>query len=248
MNQTPDQTPNPTLKQEIDTLVRLQQIETEMIRLQQEVKKVENQKKELTTRLNAFKSALDGEKLSLESLQNQCTDLEEEIRVVNDRIIKSNETLRMVKTNKEYQVLLREVDDNKKRKNALEDHVLSLYEQREAAETRVKETQVQYDQLHEQIQAEMAKIDEQTLDDREQLSELESQQRSIGESLDPALLNRFRRIAKMNQGQAVARISNETCMGCFMNVPPQLCIEVRRWKQMISCPQCSRILYHIDEE
>jgi predicted nucleic acid-binding Zn-ribbon protein len=37
-------------------------------------------------------------------------------------------------------------------------------------------------------------------------------------------------------------------MGCFMNVPPQLCIEVRRWKQMISCPQCSRILYHIDEE
>jgi predicted nucleic acid-binding Zn-ribbon protein len=62
------------------------------------------------------------------------------------------------------------------------------------------------------------------------------------------VLNRFRRIAKMNQGQAVARISNETCMGCFMNVPPQLCIEVRRLKQMISCPQCSRILYHIDEE
>jgi predicted nucleic acid-binding Zn-ribbon protein len=52
----------------------------------------------------------------------------------------------------------------------------------------------------------------------------------------------------MNQGQAVARISNETCMGCFMNVPPQLCIEVQRGKQMISCPQCSRILYHIADE
>ncbi len=72
--------------------------------------------------------------------------------MVNDRIIKSNETLRMVKTNKEYQLLLREVDDNKKRKNSIEDHLLTLYEQREAAEVKLKETEAQYVQLKEQIQ------------------------------------------------------------------------------------------------
>jgi predicted nucleic acid-binding Zn-ribbon protein len=239
---------NETLKKEIETLVRLQQIELEMIRLQQEVDKVENEKKGLAARLAAFESALEADRLALAQVQQQCTDLEQEIQVVNDRIIKSNETLRMVKTNKEYQVLLREVDDNKKRKNGLEDHVLTLYEQREAAEVRLKETEAQYLELKQQILAEQAKIDELTIDDREQLTELEEQQRSIGESLNPALLNRFRRIARMNQGQAVARISDETCMGCFMNVPPQLCIEVQRGNQMISCPQCSRILYHIDEE
>ncbi len=239
---------NETLKKEIETLVRLQQIELEMIRLQQEVDKVENEKKGLAARLAAFESALEADRLALAQVQQQCTDLEQEIQVVNDRIIKSNETLRMVKTNKEYQVLLREVDDNKKRKNGLEDHVLTLYEQREAAEVRLKETEAQYLELKQQILAEQAKIDELTMDDREQLAELEEQQRSIGESLNPALLNRFRRIARMNQGQAVARISDETCMGCFMNVPPQLCIEVQRGNQMISCPQCSRILYHIDEE
>jgi len=238
---------NETLKKEIETLVRLQQIELEMIRLQQEVDKVENEKKGLAARLAAFESALEADRLALAQVQQQCTDLEQEIQVVNDRIIKSNETLRMVKTNKEYQVLLREVDDNKKRKNGLEDHVLTLYEQREAAEVRLKETEAQFLELKQQILAEQAKIDELTMDDREQLAELEEQQRSIGESLNPALLNRFRRIARMNQGQAVARISDETCMGCFMNVPPQLCIEVQRGNQMISCPQCSRILYHIDE-
>jgi len=238
---------NETLKKEIETLVRLQQIELEMIRLQQEVDKVENEKKGLAARLAAFESALEADRLALSQVQQQCTDLEQEIQVVNDRIIKSNETLRMVKTNKEYQVLLREVDDNKKRKNGLEDHVLTLYEQREAAEVRLKETEAQFLELKQQILAEQAKIDELTMDDREQLAELEEQQRSIGESLNPALLNRFRRIARMNQGQAVARISDETCMGCFMNVPPQLCIEVQRGNQMISCPQCSRILYHIDE-
>jgi uncharacterized protein len=238
---------NQTLKKEIDTLVQLQKIELEMNQLRQAVEKVENKKKELAVRLTAFESALDAEKQALDQIHQQCTDLEDEIQVVNDRIIKSNETLRMVKTNKEYQVLLREVDDNKKRKNSLEDHVLALYEQREAAEGRVNESQSQFLQLKEQIQAEQAKIDEQTIGDKERLSELEEQQQSIGETLDPVLMNRFRRIAKMNQGQAVARVRKETCMGCFMNVPPQLCIEVQRGKQMISCPQCSRILYHIDE-
>jgi len=238
---------NQTLKKQIDTLVQLQKIELEMNQLRQAVEKVENEKKDLAVRLTAFESALDAEKQALEQIQQQCTDLEKEIQVVNDRIIKSNETLRMVKTNKEYQVLLREVDDNKKRKNSLEDHVLTLYEQREAAEIRVNESQSQFLQLKEQVQAEQAKIDEQTLGDKGRLSVLEEQQQSTGNSLDPALLTRFRRIAKMNQGQAVARVSNETCMGCFMNVPPQLCIEVQRGNQMISCPQCSRILYHIDE-
>lgn len=239
---------NETLKKEIDTLVRLQQIELEMIRLQQEVEKVENEKKGLAAQLAAFESVLSADRQALEQLHQQCSDLEEEIRVVNDRIIKSNETLRMVKTNKEYQVLLREVDDNKKRKNSLEDLALTVYEQREAAEIRVKETEAQYLQLNAKIQAEQARIDELTLADREQLAALGAQQQSIGESLDNALMDRFRRIARMNQGQAVARISNETCMGCFMNVPPQLCIEVQRGNQMIFCPQCSRILYHIKEE
>ncbi len=239
---------NQTLKKEIDTLVQLQQIETEILRLRQEVDKVEKEKTALAAQLAQFESALDADRQTLDQVRQQCTDLEGEIQVVNDRIIKSNETLRMVKTNKEYQVLLREVDDNKKRKNSIEDHVLGLYEQRETAEVKLKETEAQYVQIKEQIGAQQAKIDEQTMDDREQLAELEARQQSIGETLEPALLTRFRRIAKMNLGQAVAKISNETCMGCFMNVPPQLCIEVQRGNQMIFCPQCSRILYHVKEE
>ncbi len=196
---------NQTLKKEIDTLVQLQQIETEILRLRQEVDKVEKEKTALAAQLAQFESALDADRQTLDQVRQQCTDLEGEIQVVNDRIIKSNETLRMVKTNKEYQVLLREVDDNKKRKNSIEDHVLGLYEQRETAEVKLKETEAQYVQIKEQIGAQQAKIDEQTMDDREQLAELEARQQSIGETLEPALLTRFRRIAKMNLGQAVAK-------------------------------------------
>jgi len=167
---------------------------------------------------------------------------------VDDRIIKSNETLRMVKTNKEYQVLLREVDDNKKRKDALESQLLEFYDQRETMQARVKESEQQFVQLEQQIKAEQAEIDKKTVDDRELLAESLEQQKKIGQDLDPALMTRFRKVSRMNQGQAVAQVRNESCMGCFMNVPPQLCIEVQRGNQLISCPQCSRILYHVNDD
>jgi len=239
---------NQTLKQDIETLVRLQEIESEILRLQSVIQKVEKEKIALASRLNAFKTDLDTSLQALEEIQQKCTDAEQEIKTVDDRIIKSNETLRMVKTNKEYQVLLREVDDNKKRKDALESQLLEFYDQRETMQARVKESEQQFVQLEQQIKAEQAEIDKKTVDDRELLAESLEQQKKIGQDLDPALMTRFRKVSRMNQGQAVAQVRNESCMGCFMNVPPQLCIEVQRGNQLISCPQCSRILYHVNDD
>ncbi|HRF90200.1 MAG TPA: C4-type zinc ribbon domain-containing protein, partial [Desulfobacter postgatei] len=173
-----------------------------------------------------------------------CIDSENEIKRVDARIIKSNETLRNVTTNKEYQVLLREVDDNKKRKDALETELLQIMEEREKSQAVVNESTKEYQQLEEQIKAEQNQIEEQTTKDRKLLEEYIKSQKEIGVSLDPKLLDRFKRISKMNQGSAVANVQDEVCLGCFMNIPPQLYIEVQRGNQLILCPQCSRILYY----
>jgi hypothetical protein len=36
---------------------------------------------------------------------------------------------------------------------------------------------------------------------------------------------------------------NETCQGCFVNVPPQMFIEVQKNNSLVRCPNCNRILY-----
>ena len=233
-------------KQDIETLVRLQEAETEIVRLQSVLEKVKKEKKKLAVKLSDFQTALDKNKDALQTVHNACKDMENEIRVVDERIIKSNENLRMVKTNKEYQVLLREVDDNKKRKDALETELLEHLDEKEKIEALVNETTTQYLQLKEQIEAEQAKIEEKSTNDKQDLEDFLLQKEDIGKSLDAFLMNRFSKISKMNSGQAVVEVRNEVCMGCFMNIPPQLFIEVQRATSLISCPQCSRILYFKD--
>ncbi|RLB93192.1 MAG: nucleotide-binding protein, partial [Deltaproteobacteria bacterium] len=187
-------------KPDIATLVKLQEAETEIVRLQAVLGKVENEKIKLASRLKQFEKALIQNREDLARAQSECRDSEHEIQIVDDRIIKSNEHLRMVKTNKEYQVLLREVDDNKKRKDALETELLEFMDEREKSEIIVNESEREYELLSEQILAQQAEMEKKCSDDKELLEEYLAQQKDIGKRLDPSLMDRFRKISKMNQG------------------------------------------------
>lgn len=237
---------NDISKPDIETLVKLQEAETQIFRLKTVLEKVEKEKEKLSTRLKQFGNALEDNKKDLSSAVTACRDIETEIQIIDDRIVKSNEKLKMVKTNKEYQLFLREVDDNKKRKDALETELLEHLDEKEKMEKIVQESEQEYQLLKDQIDAEQKDIDKKSIDDREQLDEYLARQEEIGKNLDPSLMNRFAKVSKMNGGLAVVNVKNEVCMGCFMNVPPQLYIEVQRGKSLISCPQCSRILYYIN--
>ncbi len=237
---------NDISKQDIETLVKLQEAETQVVRLRAVLEKVEKKKGKLTAQLKQFENALEENKENLLHVAADCTDIEMEIQVVDDRIIKSNEKLRMVKTNKEYQLFLREVDDNKKRKDALETELLEYLDEKEKIEGNVQESEKEYLLLKDQIETEQKDIGKKSKDDRELLDEYLAQQKDIGKNIDPSLMNRFVKISKMNNGLAVVNVRKEVCMGCFMNIPPQLYIEVQRGDSLISCPQCSRILYYVN--
>ena len=132
---------NDSSKQDIEALIKLQEAETQIVRLRAVLKKVEKKKGEISAKLKLFGNALEAKKENLSTAIMNCKDSEREIQVVDDRIIKSNETLRMVKTNKEYQIFLREVDDNKKRKDVFETELLEYLDAKEEIEENVQESE-----------------------------------------------------------------------------------------------------------
>jgi len=239
---------NDISKPDIKALIKLQEAETQIVRLKSVLEKIEKQKEKLSSKLKKFGNALEKQKEKLLVASKACRDSEMEIQVVDARIIKSNENLRMVKTNKEYTVVLREVDDNKKRKDAFETELLEYLDVKEKIEESVQESQKEFDLLKDQIETEQKEIEQKSIDDRELLEEYLTSQNKIGKNLDPLLMERFSKISKMNQGLAVINVDDEICRGCFMNIPPQLYIEVQRGNAVILCPQCSRILYHKEKK
>ncbi len=66
--------------------------------------------------------------------------------------------------------------------------------------------------------------------------------------IDKNVLSQYNLIKSRRNGIAVVEINSNTCSGCFMNLPPQLVIEVRKKNKIIQCPSCQRILVWNDEK
>jgi predicted nucleic acid-binding Zn-ribbon protein len=56
----------------------------------------------------------------------------------------------------------------------------------------------------------------------------------------PAELAQKYEILKKRYRQAIAPVDNDFCLGCFQRLPTQL---LTRSKDIITCPNCGRILY-----
>ncbi len=232
-----------TIKENINTLVKLQVAEQEIIRLTAVLSEFDKEKKKIGIELSEFEKELNIEKGKLHEIELLCKESENEIQVLLDRIKRSNEHLRMVTTNKEYQALKREIDDNTKRKIGIEDELFEYTEKKELSENIIKERENDFTQLSEKINSEKNDIDKKSKDDLALLEKNKNKKIKIGDNLDPTIFEQFKIIAKMNDGEAVAQGKNEVCMGCFMNIPPQLFIELQRGDKLIKCPQCSRFLF-----
>ncbi|MBF0413959.1 MAG: nucleotide-binding protein [Desulfamplus sp.] len=232
-------------KAEVNTLVQLQKAETERVEIELYLKGVEKEKSLLELQLTDFKTALDKLKNDFEIIRKACMDSELEVKLNDDRIEKSSANLKKVNS-KDYAVLLREIDNNKKRRDTLESLYLKNLEEKEAKEKELKEQEEMLVQLTQQIRSQQDDIDIKSVSDRERLEEHKRHREKIGETLNPHILSRFNEVAQISGGLAVVEVRDEVCRGCFMNIPPQLYIEIRRCTHLIQCPHCNKILYHIE--
>lgn len=235
-------------KEELDVLIKLQEIQNEIKRLTRILSTVDSKKEKLDSELLSFKLLLDTDEGCFLEAKKRHSDLETEHMNNETRIEKSRETLKVITTNKEYQVLLREIDDNVKKNSAMEDELIELMEEIETSEKTVKERRAEYASVLERINGEKDQLEKSCKDDKEDLADYLAELDIVGEALDPKLLQRFKAIAADAGGIAVVPVKDSICMGCYMNIPPQVNIEVKRGGTLNFCSQCHRILYWQEAE
>ncbi len=105
-----------------------------------------------------------------------------------------------------------------------------------------------YIQLESQLKSEAEEIDANTETDRKKLVDFEERIDEIGKILDAKILDTFKRTSELFNGKAVVPVIDEVCHGCFMNIPPQMVIDLRRCETLFFCPQCQRIIYWKERE
>jgi hypothetical protein len=57
------------------------------------------------------------------------------------------------------------------------------------------------------------------------------------------VLSQYQRLLGTKAGIAIAEARGESCSGCYMSIPPQVYVNVKKNESIITCPNCGRILY-----
>jgi predicted nucleic acid-binding Zn-ribbon protein len=157
--------------------------------------------------------------------------------------------LRSVKTNKEYQSSLKEIDDIKSASSKLEDEMLAVLEDIEEAEKVLKDREQHYTDFADEAKQEKASIEKDADHRKKKLLALESAYADVIGGLDGSLLVLYNRVkAKQADRVAIAAVLDAVCQGCHMNIPPQVYNELQRCDKLRYCPSCDRIIYWQEQD
>lgn len=231
------------MKSGIDSLVRLQKVETEAETIHSKLSNVSFRIDTLDAKLKEFDRTLTSEDALLDELKRKYHSCESNGQTNESGIKKIKEKLRSVKTNKEYQALLKEEEQLKAKGSQIDDEMLECLECMEKVEEALVKRKKEYAQLLEEIGREKKLIAQEAEEIKKKLVHLDSERKNISERIDSELLEKFNRVKMQVRGMAIAPVRNAVCYGCHMNIPPQMYNELQRGDDLKFCPHCQRIIY-----
>ena len=224
-------------------LIEYQKVENrkaELIRSSQETPK---RIAELEREFELFEGEYLSRKAELENARKTHKNLDQSIADLEGRIKRQKGRMHEIKTNKEYQALLKEMDEAQKEISKNEDGALELMESLETLGNQLidleKEVAVRKEKL-EEARAVLLRESEQL---KNRLDRLEQVRGKVRHRIDPDLLKRSDFLFQKQAGVAVASVENGVCQLCHLNIPPQKFIELQRDESILQCPHCHRFLY-----
>ncbi|MBI5145571.1 MAG: hypothetical protein HZA27_05260 [Candidatus Omnitrophica bacterium] len=235
------------LKTQVNNLVQLQRIDAQIYALRNEQESLPKEIEALTASFAAEKERLaEVEKKSLD-LQKQKKDKDLDLAAKEEAMKKLQSQLYQLKTNKEYQAMLKQIDDSKADVSVVEDKILQILDQMDKLKAEVDKEKQKLKEEENKFNTRKQAIEERIKEIESGLAQLDTQRKQATPNIDPKILAQYERILQSRDGLAIVSVSDNSCSGCNMFVPPQVINLIKMYERLITCEVCNRILY-IDDE
>lgn len=231
-------------KEQIRLLKELQGLETELTILNKRQKKNMAAKAQIQSAVAKSQAVVIEGTEALEVLKKTYREMESDTRSANDQVRKLNAKLNMVKTNKEYHALLKEIEEIKRDVSNTEDRMLTRLDEVESKEAALQAEEDLLTQSQEKSVETCAEIDQDDSACKDRLTTVTDARQELMDKLPASLRTMYTRVVKgQSNGLAVAPVISSVCSGCNVNIPPQMFNELQRCDIVKLCPSCQRIIY-----
>ena len=235
------------MNEEIKQLTELQVIDLEIAMLDAEIS---SEQEALAKREKVFterRASIDELKEKIEAAEAQRRGLEAELSDDLNRIKERQAKMMQVQTNREYQSLLKEIEDGKKSIKEKEEEIVSIMETSEANSKIMAEQENLTEEEKKVLEEESKEFQKHTEAIEKKKAKIVVKRDAMAKDINPTALRKYDLLRTRRNGKAVVGVVNGVCQGCFMSIPPQHFNDILKGDRILNCPTCQRILFHEPE-
>lgn len=231
------------MKEQLELLWELQRIDLDLKAIEEGRSRYPKEIERLEEKARVEKEKLGKEKERIEVLEKERRQKEKALLMEQEKIKRSEGKMFEVKTNKEYQALLNEIEMGKEACSRQEEEILKHLDEIDGLRSHIAKREKELAFLLEKIEGEKREIAEKMARDDLAWKRGLERREVLSKQIDPELFKLYSTLKEKRQGVGMVNVKQEICQGCFMNVPPQMFIETQKSNALIRCPHCNRILY-----
>jgi uncharacterized protein len=229
---------------DLDRLIQLQQLDTFIDSARRRITDHPGVIAGLDNRLANATSLLDAAKAAQAENQASRRLVEKDLAAIQTRLSKYKEQLMEVKTNKEYQAILKEIDAAQNEVRRFEDKILEHMLAADDLGAKVKAAEDVLAGDKKEVAADRIRLDAEVVALEKELESTTAKRAQLAAATSPTLLDTYDTI-KARRGTAVVELKGGYCSACHVRLRPQVANELRRNDIIFQCESCQRIVYFV---
>jgi predicted nucleic acid-binding Zn-ribbon protein len=230
------------LESRLRSLFALQFLDTKLDQMEElkgdlpgEIRGIEEKIKDLTTARTAQEQTMKNAFAQRDLADAEILGLKEKLERYKGHMTK-------VRNNREYDQLMKEMDNATERVMHLEQEMEALETKATVARGEIELLGGQIEELDKLLKEKQADLEVISASNEAEESRYREERKKMASKLAKGDLTTYERIRKAKRGKAVVPVERDACGGCFNRVPPQKILELKQNSRVYTCEHCGRIL------
>jgi predicted nucleic acid-binding Zn-ribbon protein len=227
----------------IERLLTLQSIDTRILELEKFISSDDAPLADARKDYDDFINNITTLKREIEELNKKVQELKINYEEKKQLYDSAQKKLSSVKNSKEYEAVLKELDLLKK---AVDENEMAYLEAEDQLNKKREEEKKLDEQKNNIMKDYHENLNRKKKDDQQyqdELEELKRKREEITATIKNRILSKYETLRIARNNLAIVQVEDEICKGCYMKIPPQLYVDVKKDKELKQCPNCQRFLY-----
>jgi len=235
-------------KEELEMLLKLQVIDYDRGELERSKEYIPDMMENLKREIEEIEKQYSNTEQELSESKLVQKNLEIEISGHQADLKKLQGQMMAIKTNKEYDALVSQIDNVKENINEKETKLLELIERIEVLESNIEEYKTKAKDIKERNEQQLSILQEKMDSVGTKIKMKDDERGNIIVRVPKRTMSIYERVRKSRGGSVVVAVKKRACGACYKALPPHRIQELKRADQLITCDNCGRLLIWVDGE